>query len=313
MKYLCMCALMLFCMGGIALSDIGANDGEKDSVNLVGHDQRVRLQENESSGESLTVDNTVLPDSPSQFLQTDLVLALRALLKEQPEVILDVLRSQPIELAALVEQASYLSQVEAEKTRRLNELRQPKVSVIDAKRPIRGNPEAPITIVEYSDFECPFCRTAFSTVKQVLEQHKDRIRFVYKHNPLNFHEMAEPAARYFEAIAMQDMEEAWRFHDRVFEQQDLLENGESVLKAIVATLKVDRKKLETDLKGDIVEQRLQQDREEAERFGFDGTPAFLINGVSLMGSQPQKDFEDIIQLINTEQFADKRLATSNDY
>ena len=219
------------------------------------------------------------------------------------------MEKKPVALADLVQRASIAKAVKAEEERRLHEIKQPKVPVIDVKRPIRGNPRASITIVEYSDFECPFCRSASSTVEQILKQYGDDVRFVYKHNPLNFHPMAEPAARYFEAIAMQDVNEAWRFHDLVFEQQELLPDGEPVLKAIVASMHIDRAKLEHDLNGDTVEQRLNQDRDEVRRFGFDGTPAFLINGVSLMGSQPQEEFEEIIQMFISEKQEEEQVAT----
>ncbi len=253
-----------------------------------------------SMGVGKTPMSKSLPARVSKFAQSDIREAVKSVLLENPELVLEALKIQQIELANLVEQGTYLRQAEAKKERRLEELNQPKVAVIEVDRPIRGNPHAPITIVEYSDFECPFCRSAASTVTQVLEQYGDDVRLVYKHNPLNFHPMAEPAARYFEAIAMQDMEEAWRFHDHVFEQQDLLADGESVLKAIVATLNVDATKVERDLSGEAIEARLRLDRDEAGRFGFDGTPAFLINGVSLMGSQPKEEFEEIIHMFMSE-------------
>lgn len=245
--------------------------------------------------------SVVKAQSPESFLaegssRSSLIAAVRSVLREHPELILDALEKDPVALADLVERASIAKTFQVEQERRLDELKHPKIPAVDLNRPIRGNPEASITIVEYSDFECPFCRSASSTVKQVLEQYGDEVRFVYKHNALNFHPMAEPAARYFEAIALQDTDEAWRFHDLVFDQQDLLADGEAVLKAILATLQVNQEQVVRDLNGDMVEQRLSLDRDEVARFGFDGTPAFLINGVSLMGSQPMEDFEDIIRM-----------------
>ncbi|MGB0910554.1 MAG: DsbA family protein [Nitrospirales bacterium] len=241
-----------------------------------------------------------LPSRVNKFAEADIRAAVKSVLLENPELVLEALKIQQIELVNLIEQATYLRQAEAKKAQRLEELKQPKVPVIDADRPIRGNPHAPITIVEYSDFECPFCRSAASTVTQILKQYGDDVRLVYKHNPLDFHPMAEPAARYFEAIAIQDAEEAWRFHDHVFEQQDLLADGESVLKAIVATLNVDAGKVERDLSGEAIDGHLGLDRDEAVRFGFDGTPAFLINGVSLMGSVPKEEFEEVIRMFMNE-------------
>lgn len=78
---------------------------------------------------------------------------------------------------------------------------------------------------------------------------------------------------------MQDHDQAWRFHDRVFEQQEDLSRGVETLKEIVAALEIDHARLVADLHSDNVEQRLTADRLERERFGFDGTPAFVINGV----------------------------------
>ncbi len=253
---------------------------------------------------------TVMPSSVKAPLRADLVAAVKSVLQEHPELILEALEEKPVALADLIQRASIVQAVKAEENRRLSELKQPKIPAIDTARPIRGNLEAPVTIVEYSDFECPFCRTASSTVQQVLEEYGDVVRFVYKHNPLNFHPIAEPAARYFEAIAIQDVEVAWQFHDRVFENQQQLTDGELTLQTIVASLNIDMTKLENDVNGEEVEDRLSLDRDEAERFGFDGTPAFLINGVSMMGSQPKEDFEEIIQLVISKNLESSRVADS---
>ncbi len=253
---------------------------------------------------------TVMPSSVEVPLRADLVGAVKSVLQEHPELILEALEEKPVALADLIQRASIVQAVKAEENRRLSELKQPKIPTIDTARPIRGNLEAPITIVEYSDFECPFCRTAFSTVQQVLERYGETVRFVYKHNPLNFHPIAEPAARYFEAIAIQDVEVAWQFHDRVFEKQEQLTDGELTLQTIVASLDIDMTKLENDVNGEEVEDRLSLDRDEAERFGFDGTPAFLINGISMIGSQPKEDFEEIIQLVISKNLESSRVADS---
>ncbi len=255
-------------------------------------------------------ENSCLHSSTDKLSRADQIMALESVLVEHPEFIIEALAKKQIELVELVEQASVLKDVQAEKDRRLAEMKQPKVPMIHADRPMRGNPEAMITIVEYSDFECPYCRSASTTVKEVLEQYGEAVRFVYKHNPLNFHPMAEPAARYFEAIAMQDVEQAWHFHDRVFEQQDQLADGEQVLKVILESLNVDVTKVKRDLYGEAIEQRLRLDRDETGRFGFDGTPAFLINGVSLMGSQPKEKFEEIIRLFIQQSKGDRLAAVS---
>ena len=223
-------------------------------------------------------------------------MALEVALKERPNLVLNVLEKNPVAFMELIERAANLRKAKLEEDRLQTELQHPKVPVIDGHRPIRGTRNAPVTIVEYSDFECPFCRVASVTIKDLFADYEGMIRFVYKHTPLEFHPMAEPAARYFEAIALQSEEEAWRFHDRVFERHQDLGRGIDTLKEIVATLAVDRQRLEQDLRSEIVEDRLAADRAEAQRFGFNGTPAFVINGVSMVGSMPKPDFERMINM-----------------
>jgi protein-disulfide isomerase len=170
-----------------------------------------------------------------------------------------------------------------------------KVATVAGDRPIRGARKAPITVVEYSDFECPYCKAVSPTLQEVLAAYGEKVRLVYKHNPLSFHATAEPAARYFEAIALQSEEQAWRFHDLVFQQQRSLSRGVEALKEMASELEIDQARLERDLQSDTVTQRLAADRAEAEQFGFDGTPAFLINGVSIVGNHPKRDFDRIIR------------------
>lgn len=234
--------------------------------------------------------------SGNQSGTRDLAAQIELVLQERPEILLKVLEDNPIALANLVERAAYLRSVQAEEERWQAELRDPRVPVLDDDRPVRGVRDAPVTIVEYSDFECPYCQAASTSLMRILENYEGRVKLVYRHNPLPFHPSAEPAARYFEAIALQDHAQAWLFHDRVFEQQEDLAEGTGRLQQIAATLELDQQRLAADLDSEIVSSRLKADAEEAERFGFDGTPAFVINGVSIIGNQPMQDFERIIAL-----------------
>ena len=234
--------------------------------------------------------------SPSLTLKDQIA----KLFQEHPELVMDVLRNQEIVVADIAARGVSKKASQKEYQRRLAELENPYEPELSPARPIRGNPDAPVTIVEYSDFECPYCGAVHRTIKQVLKQYGDQVRLVYKHNPLEFHPMAEPAARYFEAIALQDHEQAWLFHDQIFEQQTRLEEGEAALQAIVNDLSIDHQQLKHDLESEAVGNQIQKDREEAEAFGFDGTPAFVINGVSLLGNQPIQEFEQLIELAKSQ-------------
>jgi hypothetical protein len=126
-----------------------------------------------------------------------------------------VLEKHEIAIADLVERGMSERARVAEQQRILAELENPFKPVLDDSRPMRGPLQAPVTIVEYSDFECPYCGAAYFTLKDILRNYEESVRFVYKHNPLSMHPMAEPAARYFEAIALQDHDQAWKFHDEL--------------------------------------------------------------------------------------------------
>jgi predicted DsbA family dithiol-disulfide isomerase len=246
----------------------------------------------------ILVKSTGLALAQTSDLQSS-VTGIKALveetLRQHPDLILRALEHDPVVLADLVERGTEIRKAKIEEARWQAELANPKVPHMAEDRPIRGARKAPITVIEYSDFECPYCRAVSPTLQEVLASYGDKVRLVYKHNPLSFHATAEPAARYFEAIALQNEEEAWRFHDLVFQQQRNLSRGVEAVQEIAATLNVDHARLERDLQSDAVTQRIAADRAEAERFGFDGTPAFLINGVSLVGNHPKRDFDRIIR------------------
>lgn len=233
--------------------------------------------------------------SDLQSPATDIKALVEETLRQHPDLILHALKQDPVMIADLVERGTEIRKAKLEEAQWQAEMANPKVAMVAEDRPIRGARNAPITVVEYSDFECPYCRAVSPTLQEVLVAYEGKVRLVYKHNPLSFHATADPAARYFEAIALQNEEEAWRFHDLVFQQQRNLSRGVEAVQEIASTLNVDHAQLERDLQSDAVTQRIAADRAEAEQFGFDGTPAFVINGVSLVGNHPKRDFDRIIR------------------
>ena len=169
---------------------------------------------------------------------------------------------------------------------------------IDASTRIRGDKDAPITLVEYSDFECPYCRRGFAVVEQLRDQYGKKLRFIYKHMPLvNLHPQAMPAARWQEAVAIQSPEKAWIFHDKMFENQEKLSDAKTAdafFHQVVKDLGLDVKKAEKDSQSKAVQDKIDADSKEAEKFGFTGTPGFLVNGVAVRGAYPPSYFDKII-------------------
>src|SRR5690606_24383889 len=129
-----------------------------------------------------------------------------------------------------------------------------------------------IQIVEYSDFECPYCSRGYQTVKQLLKDYEGKIEFVYKHLPLSFHPQAMIASQYYEAIRLQSEDKAIKFHDEIFENQTKLRQGETFLKSIAKKVGANMTKLAKDINSDEVKNRIKEDEAEAAKFGFQGTP-----------------------------------------
>ncbi len=157
---------------------------------------------------------------------------------------------------------------------------------------IRGNKDAAITIVEYSDFQCPYCGQGYKNLESMRKTYGDKLRVVFKNFPLNFHPLAMPAAQWFEAIALQSPEKAWIFHDTLFENQAKL--GEDYFKGLTKDLGLDVAKAAKDAKSEAVAKKIEADIVEAKKFEIEGTPAYLINGVPLRGAYPIEAFDKII-------------------
>jgi protein-disulfide isomerase len=165
-----------------------------------------------------------------------------------------------------------------------------KVEVPLGDAPVRGPAGAPVAIVEYSDFECPFCARVVPTLNKIRETYGDRVKLVYKHLPLRIHPQARPAAAATEAARLQG--KFWEMHDKIFANQRELSDAKYVEWARELGLDVER--FERDRKSEAVLARIDKDEEEAARLGVGGTPAFFINGRFLSGAQPFESFQRMI-------------------
>lgn len=156
---------------------------------------------------------------------------------------------------------------------------------------VKGNPEAKVTIVEFSDFQCPFCAIVEPTVKKVLETYGDNVKFVYKNFPLPSHENAQPAA--LAALCAKDQGKFWEYHDTLFENQESLKVTD--LKKYAADLGLKTQDFNGCLDNKKYQNQIQADLNEGNRVGVRGTPAFFINGRPLSGAQPLENFQAMIK------------------
>jgi protein-disulfide isomerase len=167
---------------------------------------------------------------------------------------------------------------------------------LSGERPFLGPADAPVTIVEYSDFLCGYCAQGMLTLQELMRRRPGQIRLFLKHYPARPGSV-EPAAT-FEALGMQNRDLAWRFAEAAFANQQVLADatGRGVA-GLLTMFDADYKRLKKDSEGKVVLARLAADMAEARRFGVEGTPTFLVNGVLVRGAVPLGEFEELLDLL----------------
>lgn len=171
-------------------------------------------------------------------------------------------------------------------------LQPPRTTVPGPQDLARGKADAPVTIIEFSDFECPYCRRAQKVVHQVEEHYGDKIRFVFRHFPLPFHEKAPKASE--AAQCAQDQGKFWPFHHALFD--DGTELSVPAYKALARKLQLNTKTFNDCLDSGRQAQRVAADLEDGRLLGISGTPTFFVNGIRLVGAVPFEEFRSIIDM-----------------
>lgn len=188
-----------------------------------------------------------------------------------------------------------------------------KVPVSDAQ-PAKGADDALVTIVQFSDFQCPFCDKVEPTIDQLMEDYEGKLRVVWRDNPLPFHKNAMPAAIAAQEAYEQGGDEMfWKLHELLFENQKQLERADIESYAKKAGLNMD--KLREALDKNEHKKKIEKDQKLAQRLGARGTPAFFINGRFLSGAQPVARFKSIIdeEIKTAEKLAEDGVSKSKLY
>jgi len=161
--------------------------------------------------------------------------------------------------------------------------------------PFIGNEDAPVTIVEFSDYECPFCARFYQqTLSQIKNQYIDtgKVKFVYRDFPLGFHSQAEPAA--IAANCAGEQGKYFEFHNQIFDNNGAGGKNNADYKKWAQELKLDLAKWEQCLSDPVQRQEIQKDIRDGSAAGISGTPGFIINGKLISGAQPFSVFQQVI-------------------
>jgi protein-disulfide isomerase/serine/threonine protein kinase len=159
--------------------------------------------------------------------------------------------------------------------------------------PVRGNVDAPVTIVEFADFQCPFCKRTEPTLDKLRDTYGDKVRIVWKNSPLPFHPRAEPAAELaLEARAQKGDAAFFRAHDKLFDAQPKLDDDDLV--AMAGQLGLDAAKARAAIREKKHAREIDVDMDLADDIQATGTPHFFINGRRMVGAQPFEKFQKLV-------------------
>ncbi len=158
---------------------------------------------------------------------------------------------------------------------------------------VKGPASAKLTVVEFSDFECPYCSRAKNQVYEILKKYKGQVRVVFKHFPLSFHKNAELASEY--ACCAEEQGKFWEMHDKIFDNQRALKLND--LKKYSKALSLDEKKMDKCIQSSKCKVKIAQDKQLGAKLGVAGTPTFFINGRSSDYGLSDKAIEEALQAL----------------
>jgi protein-disulfide isomerase len=177
----------------------------------------------------------------------------------------------------------------------------PEAKVEVGNAPVLGPKNAPVTIVVWSDFQCPYCGKVEPTLQQLRDEYKGKLRIAWKNQPLSFHPNAMPAAE--AAMAADEQGKFWEFHDALFKRQNEL--GPALYDDLAKQLGLDTNRFHASIEAHKHAAQIKADMAAGSALGADGTPTFFINGKKLVGALPLDSFKQVIDAELAAQVAKK--------
>ena len=229
----------------------------------------------------LTWTPTIIVPSAQAVIEPELEETVLEIIRKHPEVLIESVQAYQKQQQEQQQQArqSFASQLKS------------KPQTIIADSPSTGSLSEKIILLEFSDFQCPYCEKAYETVKEFMHKHGDEVTLVYKHFPLfTIHPQALPAAK--ASWAAQQQGKFWDYYDALFEQQDNL--GEDFYIELAEDLDLDMEQFERDRNSRNADLAIEKDMELAQEIGIQGTPLFIFNGQVFSGAIPLSTLEEAL-------------------
>ena len=297
-------ALLALSLTGCADGPNGAADVDTDQATLIAENIKLELEQLRNADVQVTgIEDSDIPGMDKGVMRVGQQEYQFMMTEDQQTLLL--LAAQPINISRSAEEiADVVAEREAEAAREA-EARVTEFAEATEGLPVRGNPNAPITIVEFSDFQCPYCQRAANTVEEVLERYPDDVKLVYLHFPLGNHPWAKPAAIASYCAAQSDADAFWTLHDFYFDNQRALTPANVIERSrdVLRNTDVDMEAWSTCATDEssaayqAAEAEVEANMALGQEHGVSGTPAFFINGRLLSGAKPIAEFEQMIEQI----------------
>jgi protein-disulfide isomerase len=223
-------------------------------------------------------------------------------IRENPDIIYDAIKKDPAKFMNAVRTAAESAQrtaYEDQQKEMMNsvekDFKNPRQVKVDAKRVLAGAENAPVTIIKYADFQCPACRMGYVSLEKIKDKYKGQVRIIHKNIPLeSIHPMARLSAQVYESLLLTDKPKAVAFYKKAYNEQGKWKSADDVW-AMVKSVGANKKTVEARIaKGDI-DKSIEEDLKEHTEQGFEGTPAYVVNGVGMYGAQSEEDFSAVIE------------------
>lgn len=240
---------------------------------------------------------------------------LKKVIEENPDILYAAMRKDPVKFLEVVNEVAEKAKSQKEEQQFEEGFKNPMKPEIDEARMFHGPKTAPITIVEYSDFQCPYCQQGHATMRELLKIYDGKIRVIMKNYPIDrLHPQARKMSRIYEAMGTKNQAKALEFQNTLFERQSDFTPNESEKKSktqeefmakynkrvdaelakLVKSMGFDYAELKKIGDSEAINKLIDQDGAEAQKFGFSGTPGYLVNGVPVRGAYPLEAFKGII-------------------
>ena len=228
--------------------------------------------------------------------EIEFIRMLRNTLKNHPDLVLEILREHSESVLDIAQQGSNIRRKKNMELQWREDLKKAK-SVTTTNRPVLGPANAPVTVIAFSDFTCPYCQQAAEVLDRIVRARPQDVRVIFKHMPYSKDSPARLAAEYFVAASLQNNHAPWLLYKSFFaEPEKLTAEAQSFTARVAEQAGLDMKKLTADLKSKKINAIIEEDQSDAKKLNVEGTPFFLVNNLTVRGAVPYDIFNAAVDM-----------------